>query len=310
MHRSIQSFVLRAALAAAVALALPAASIAASAPPENCAARPFDAGRLWKVSRDGVPPSYIFGTMHSKDPRILHLPGAVIQAFTNADTAIFETSLKEAEIARSQNAMLLAPGDSLKARIGEDRFAELLKIAARYGADAATLDRFKIWAAAAIISQPAPDLTSGRPLTLLDKELEKSARQSGKRVLALESNAEQFAIFDAMPEAVQIEYLDQTIAEHARLDDELETLTRYYLAGNTGWIACMLEATLEKASPELDRVMTDELIGMRNRRMVKRMLPELERGDVFVGIGALHLPGTDGVLYLLEKKGYAIERKY
>ena len=279
--------------------------------PENCETRPFDKGRLWKVTREGAPPSYIFGTMHSKDPRILHLPGAIMQAFNSANTAVFETSLKNEDMARSQAMMLLPQGQSLRAKIGPERFKKLSEIAAPYGLDAQTLNRVKIWAAAAIISQPPPALNGNAPkMALLDKELEKSAMNAGKTVIALETNKEQLNVFDSTPEEVQLEYLDQTILEHARLDEELETITSYYLSGNTGWIACDLEETLATASEGLNYMMTIKLVDDRNRRMVERMLPTLEQGNAFVGIGALHLPGENGILALLQAKGYSIEKKY
>jgi len=280
-------------------------------PPENCTDRPFDEGRLWKVSREGVPPSYIFGTMHSRDPRILYLPGAVMQVFIASSTAIFETSLKDDELARNQQQLLLKPGESLKELSGTSRFNRLAGLVAPDGVAPATLDRLKVWAAATIISQPVPNAgESGRSLTLLDKELEKSARIAGKRVIALESNKEQLDIFDSMPASVQLEYLDQAMTEHSEIDEELEKMTSYYLAGNTGWIACDLEETLTGMSAALNKIMTTDLIYIRNRHMVERMLPELAQGNVFVGIGALHLPGEEGVLSLLTQKGYAIERKY
>ncbi|MEX1034914.1 MAG: TraB/GumN family protein [Sneathiella sp.] len=292
-------------------LGLAPSTLASPTPPENCAERPYDKGRLWRITKGEAVPSYIFGTMHSKDPRILHLPGVVMQVFIASNTAVFETSLKDDELARNQQMMLLAPGQSLKEKIGEPRFNELSRIAAAYGMTPSTLDRVKAWAAAAIISQPPPNSQpSGHSLTLLDKELEKSARQSGKRVIALESNAEQLAIFDSMSDTVQVEYLDQAIDENHRLSEELETMTSYYLSGNTGWIACDLEETLRETSAALSKVMTTDLIYMRNHRMVERMLPELQRGNAFIGIGALHLPGEEGVLSLLEKLGYGIERKY
>ena len=287
------------------------ALLASPAPPENCTERPYDKGRLWKVTKGDAVPSYIFGTMHSKDPRILHLPGIIMQVFMASNTAVFETSLKDDELARNQQMMLLEPGQSLKEKLGEPRFNELSRIAAKYGMAPVTLDRVKVWAAAAIISQPPPNPQSGEhTLTLLDKELEKSARQSGKRVIALESNAEQLAIFNSMSDAVQLEYLDQAIDENHQLNEELETMTSYYLSGNTGWIACNLEETLQETSAALSKIMTTDLIYMRNHRMVERMLPELQRGNAFIGIGALHLPGEEGVLSLLEKLGYEIEQKY
>lgn len=286
-------------------------ALAEPLPPENCIDRPFDEGRLWKLSREGVPPSYIFGTMHSRDPRILYLPGVVMQVFIASSTAVFETSLKDDELARNQQRLLLSPGESLREKIGAERFDSLAKLVMPYGMSPATLDRIKVWAAATIISQPLPASgKTGRSLTLLDKELEKSARIAGKRVVALESNKEQLDIFDTIPPTVQLEYLDQAMAEHSELDEELEKMTSYYLSGNTGWIACDLEETLAGVSSALNKIMTADLIYIRNHRMVERMLPELARGNVFVGVGALHLPGDEGILSLLEEKGYVIERKY
>lgn len=292
-------------------MGLSSPALAEPLPPENCIDRPFDEGRLWKLSREGVPPSYIFGTMHSRDPRILYLPGVVMQVFIASSTAVFETSLKDDELARNQQRLLLRPGESLREKIGAERFDSLAKLVTPYGMSPATLDRIKVWAAATIISQPLPASgKTGRSLTLLDKELEKSARIAGKRVVALESNKEQLDIFDTMPPTVQLEYLDQAMAEHSELDEELEKMTSYYLSGNTGWIACDLEETLAGVSSALNKIMTADLIYIRNHRMVERMLPELARGNVFVGVGALHLPGDEGILSLLEEKGYVIERKY
>jgi len=48
----------------------------------------------------------------------------------------------------------------------------------------------------------------------------------------------------------------------------------------------------------------------RNRTMVKRMIPLLQRGSAFVAVGAAHLPGEEGMLYLLEQEGYRVTRIY
>jgi len=41
--------------------------------------------------------------------------------------------------------------------------------------------------------------------------------------------------------------------------------------------------------------------------MIQRALPHLERGGVFIAIGALHLPGSTGVLARLERAGFTVE---
>jgi uncharacterized protein YbaP (TraB family) len=44
--------------------------------------------------------------------------------------------------------------------------------------------------------------------------------------------------------------------------------------------------------------------------MSERMQQYLQQGKVFVAVGALHLPGEDGLLNLLEQQGYTVRRLY
>jgi uncharacterized protein YbaP (TraB family) len=68
-----------------------------------------------------------------------------------------------------------------------------------------------------------------------------------------------------------------------------------------------------EGTPPSERAAADKLergmIGARNHRMVERMTRYFD-GGAFVAIGALHLPGDDGVLALLQQRGYAIKRIY
>jgi uncharacterized protein YbaP (TraB family) len=54
----------------------------------------------------------------------------------------------------------------------------------------------------------------------------------------------------------------------------------------------------------------DELVIKRNKRMAERMQKVLKKGNAFIAIGALHLPGEMGVLRLLEKQGYRVSMVY
>lgn len=63
-----------------------------------------------------------------------------------------------------------------------------------------------------------------------------------------------------------------------------------------------------------DQRLADEfqqrLVVDRNHRMAERMQPYLQQGKVFIAVGALHLPGEEGLLNLLEQQGYAVRRLY
>src|SRR5690606_7301047 len=58
----------------------------------EAAATPNGKGLLWKLEKSGERPSYLFGTMHMTDPRVVALPAAARKAFDAADTVVIETT--------------------------------------------------------------------------------------------------------------------------------------------------------------------------------------------------------------------------
>ena len=56
-----------------------------------------------------------------------------------------------------------------------------------------------------------------------------------------------------------------------------------------------------------DAVM-DELIAVRNRAWLAPLEAELSHGNVFAAVGALHLPGQDGLIEHLRARGWTVTR--
>src|SRR5690606_33901337 len=65
-------------------------------------------GRLWRVEKDGVSPSFLFGTMHLSDPRVTVLPPAAEAAFAGAGSVVIETT-DVLDPAKMTEAMLTHP---------------------------------------------------------------------------------------------------------------------------------------------------------------------------------------------------------
>jgi uncharacterized protein YbaP (TraB family) len=49
-----------------------------------------------------------------------------------------------------------------------------------------------------------------------------------------------------------------------------------------------------------------ELIDKRNLTMHERAMPLIDRGNAFIAVGALHLPGDKGLVELLRQSGYKV----
>ncbi|MDH3971989.1 MAG: TraB/GumN family protein, partial [Gammaproteobacteria bacterium] len=55
-----------------------------------CASEDKNHGLLWELSKPGIEPAYLFGTIHSEDPEVLQLPQAVQQALDRCNTVVLE----------------------------------------------------------------------------------------------------------------------------------------------------------------------------------------------------------------------------
>lgn len=55
----------------------------------------YTQGLLWKIERAGQAPSYVFGTIHSEDSRVLTLPKPVQTIFDVAKVYVMEAHLKQ-----------------------------------------------------------------------------------------------------------------------------------------------------------------------------------------------------------------------
>jgi hypothetical protein len=90
--------------------------------------------------------------------------------------------------------------------------------------------------------------------------------------------------------------------------DRFDRLVENYLDGDMTPVFEELEAEMEREPGA--RAFKEALLDQRNHQMVERMMPLLERGKAFVAVGAAHLPGDEGMLHLLEQRGYRITRVY
>jgi uncharacterized protein YbaP (TraB family) len=66
------------------------------------------------------------------------------------------------------------------------------------------------------------------------------------------------------------------------------------------------ESAMAIGEQRLAKEFQRRLIVDRNHRMADRMEPYLKQGGAFVAVGALHLPGEQGLLRLLEQQGYSV----
>lgn len=285
-----------AALALLAALAAPA-----------LAAERFGQGLLWRIEGANAPASHVFGTVHLADPRVTRLPTSVARELNRARSLSLEVTLDAASILGLANRMLYTDGRDLAGVAGIELYEKAAALTAGLGLPDPLLRMFKPWAVALVLSAPPQD-----PSGVLDFTLARMAREQGKPVHELEGMDEQVSVLESIPEAEQVALLRHAVDNRERLAYFVGRVIEAYLARDLTAMWRISEESAGKGEDEqrLNEMFARRLIYERNARMVKRMEPRLGEGGAFIAVGALHLYGSQGVLALLEGRGYRVTRVY
>jgi len=270
---------------------------------------------LFKVEGNELEkPSYLFGTIHLSDPRVLKLHPNAEAAFKASDTFYAEIDLDPG--AQLQIAPLLMRQDAKKLTeaIGPELTNKLNRVLKDINPvlSAAPFDALKTWAVAASLPLIESQLMGKGAL---DAALYQRAMKENKKTGALESGDSQAAVFDKFTEQEQqtmlSETLDMMIAEQDAEIKSLDRMLNVYLTGTTDEIAAMMAAEIAKmkSDPELTKRLMKALLDDRNIDMANKA-DEFMQADPkkshFFAVGAAHYTGKTAVQDLLREKGYTI----
>jgi uncharacterized protein YbaP (TraB family) len=174
----------------------------------------------------------------------------------------------------------------------------------------------KPWMISAMVSLPACELArkaAGAPV--LDMQLAQDSEAAGKALGGLETVADQLGAMASLPMDFHIRGLVDTLKLGDTVDDVIETMIVLYLGEETGLFWPFFHAALqdgeggEGATEDAAgfAAFEEAMVTARNRTMADRAVPFVEAGGAFIAVGALHLPGEEGLVALLREKGYRVE---
>jgi len=273
----------------------------------SSAAERYEHGLLWRIEGANAPASHVFGTMHLADPRVTSLPPAVARELDQARSLTLETGLDPAGIVVLAGRMVFDDGRDLQGVAGAELFDRASRLTAGLGIPEPMLQLFKPWAVAVLLSTPPQD-----PSNVLDLVLARLAAEQGKPVHELENMEEQISVFEEMSMQDQVALLRQAVDEYERMPRLIGRVVNAYLARDLAALWRISQESVGKGEEErrLNDVFTRRLLNERNARMAERAEPRLREGGAFIAVGALHLYGSNGVLSLLERRGWRVTRVY
>ncbi|UCI08331.1 TraB/GumN family protein [Mesorhizobium sp. B1-1-8] len=269
-------------------------------------------GLLWKLEKPGEKPSYLFGTMHMTDARVTTLPPMAQKAYDGADTVIIETTevldkrKMMAAVAAEPGLMMFTDNTTLSSLLSPQDAAVLNKGLDARGIPPSTVAKMKPWILSTMLALPACEVarqTAGAPV--LDVKLAQEAKASGKTIEGLETVADQLRAMASLPLAFHMKGLVETVKLGDKVNDVNETMIALYQRGDIGMIVPLFKVAIPEQAEdyaEFDQTM----ILSRNKVMADHAAPILARGNVFMAVGAMHLPGPDGLVEDFRKAGYIV----
>lgn len=279
---------------------------------------PNGQGIFWKIEKDGLKPSYLLGTMHVTDPRVLTMPKGAREAAAAADVVVIESDeiLDEKKAAASllmhPELTMFTDGKSVKDHLDAEDMQKLEAGLKERGLALGAVARMKPWILASFVALPACEMSrKAAGASFLDKQIAEDAVKGGKPVAGLESLVEQLEAMADLPVDFHFKALIETIALGDKMEDVIETMTELYLAGDIGMTMPMLKAVAPTEDGEDESAYAafeTRIVRDRNLVMAEGSKPHLEKGNAFIAVGALHLPGEEGLIELIRKQGYTVTR--
>lgn len=223
---------------------------------------------LWEISGKGLKkPSYLYGTYHSNDKRVFRFSDSTYYALLNAKAVILEADIYEMfGIYNSREEAYSMMVDNDGKTYTRKRNAS----STGYG-DEDGLPQF------------------------LDAYFQQVATNMGKQFFPLETIEDQTVAYQS------ITYKKLTSFDFESLSWSKDRVLETYLKGDLDYMHQIMRSQLSVSDNAYHLLITN-----RNIIMANGIDTLIRKYPSFIGVGAAHLPGNEGIIYLLKQKGYQL----
>jgi uncharacterized protein YbaP (TraB family) len=251
---------------------------------------------LWKIEGKSLSkPSYLFGTMHLYDDRVFDFSDSVLLKLN--ESSAFAIEVHPDSVVSIVFKMLLngSKENKFKEMLSPREYEEidsLVQLRSGY-----TLEKLR----SPLLARMMIEKKIGKKdkSLFLDAYLYSLARNSGKKILGLENAKDQLeTLAPRTSKAIRESLLQQTDNSNNKYSEQLISI---YQQGNLDEIDAFLKKSMQSDPTYYKRLLTD-----RNLIMVESIEKYIQQANTFIAVGAGHLPGEEGIIRLLQKKGYKV----
>jgi uncharacterized protein YbaP (TraB family) len=267
-------------------------------------------GFLWKVENAGNT-VYLLGSIHIANNAMYPLRPEIQKAYEASDYLAVEADISKINEADVQKLVLdlsvYKDKTTLKDHISADSYKKLGEILKASGLAENVLDTYKPWSVSSTVDYLTTAKSGFDPGIGIDAHFLQQAITSKKTILELESIEYQLKMFDGFSDKLQEEMLNASLENFYKEDSGIGKLTEMWVTGDEKQLLELTNSTTSSNEEFGKALLTD-----RNAPMVEKVtgyLNDSAKKTYFVVVGAAHMLGEDGIVPLLEKKGFAVTRQ-
>lgn len=261
---------------------------------------------LWKIEGNGLKTaSYLFGTIHLICEHDVVMSKATRTAFAQSKQLAMEIDM--GNVQENSLMSLLDKGAMMR---GDTTLEMLLDTAdmalvTNFFRDSLgapfmpPMNRIKPTFLSTMLFQGEQDCEQ----TSYEEEFVALARRQKKPTLGIETVEEQLALFDYLTYKQQADMLvnDLKSSMNASSQDNnsMQRVTELYKQGK---ITELLDLLRSEEAENFEEI----LLNKRNRAWIPILERIMQKKSTFIAVGAGHLPGAQGIIHLLRKRGYRL----
>lgn len=256
---------------------------------------------LWQITGDKVEDtSYLFGTMHMIDSQFFLFPETLNEKIIRSDMVMLEVS-EEPNPVELVELMMLKEGRLLDFFDKKQKKRLLTWVEEEMKVDSEMFEfsfgKMKPFTLVALATQMSmPENTES-----YEEEIIEIATVNNIEMSGLETFAEQMSFFDEFTMEEQAAMVMEAIDQDDEAKNMLVQMQKTYANQQVDSLFLMIQDEGGTFSEQ-----QEVLLDSRNSRWIPKIQRMIAEEKTFIGVGAGHLGGPNGVIRLLQKEGYTL----
>jgi len=263
------------------------------------AQKPKEKTLLWKIEGNNIAsPSYLFGTFHLLCSEDFHLPDTLKTLLASTQQLFLEIDMDDPQLSiKMMKNIKMKDGKTLKNFMTKEEYdSASILFKQKTGIALSMVDSYKPFMLTSMLYQNLMECST----VAFEKELEKLAKNNKQEIKGLETVEEQLNIFEKIPYQKQVEAFKLMLFDDANGKKQMKKMIELYKSKNIKAMHKSIKGDTDLGNYEND------LVDNRNQNWIPVIEKEIALQPIFIAVGAGHLGGKKGVIYLLRKKGYTV----